>query len=126
LRLAFGSQTEDDDHDPIINSINIAQKAKQPRTGPGTSGTFRPGDRSSVTLWLDIGRDHGIRPGDIVGAIANEAKIPGRLIGSIELHDNFSYVNVPQRDARRVIEVLNHSTIRGHRIRANVASARKA
>ena len=36
--------------------------------------------------------------------------------------DGFSYVNVPQRDARKVIEVLNHATIRGRRIRANLAT----
>ncbi len=125
LRLAFGGQLEDQGEDPIINSINISNRARAPRTGPGTSGTYRTGDRGSVKLWLDIGRDKGIRPGDIVGAIANEAKIPGRLICSIELHDNFSYVNVPQRDARRVLDVLNQSTIRGHRIRANLAGARR-
>ncbi|MBM4413944.1 MAG: ATP-dependent helicase, partial [Chloroflexi bacterium] len=67
----------------------------------------------------------GIRAGDIVGAIANEANVPGRMIGSIELHDGFSYVNVPQRDARRVVDVLNHSTIRGHRIKANIVAPRK-
>ena len=94
-------------------------------------GSFRwvyePGrqDRESVRLWLDIGREKGIRAGDIVGAIANEANIPGRLIGSIELHDGFSYVSVPSRDARKVIDVLNRATIRGHKVRANIVVAKK-
>jgi hypothetical protein len=47
------------------------------------------------------------------------------LIRSIELHDGFSYVSVPSRDARKVIDVLNRATIRGHKVRANIVVAKK-
>ncbi len=129
LRIAFGEQLHGSDHDPIINSINAAARGYQtaPASAPRGNGDkpFRPQDRESVRLWLDIGREKGIRAGDIVGAIANEANIPGRLIGSIELHDGFSYVSVPSRDARKVIDVLNRATIRGHKVRANIVVAKK-
>lgn len=127
LRIAFGNLLSEPTHDPLARSIaNIpAQRSYEPRAG-GSQSASRPPMRDSVRLFIDIGRDQGVRPGDIVGAIANEAKIPGRLIGSIELHDAFSYVSVPQRDARRVIDVLNHATIRGRRIRANLATSRKS
>lgn len=131
LRIAFGEQMTTPQADPLANSINAAQRAstQPPRTnnphGPSGNPQFRGNDRGSVRLWIDIGRAKGIRAGDIVGAIANEANVPGRMIGSIELHDGFSYVNVPQRDARRVVDVLNHSTIRGHRIKANIVAPRK-
>jgi ATP-dependent RNA helicase DeaD len=125
LRIAFGEQLHGSDHDPIINSINLASRSYQPSTAPRVDKPYRPQERDSVRLWIDIGRDKGIRPGDIVGAIANEANIPGRAIGSIELHDGFSYVSVPSRDARRVIDVLNRATIRGHKIKANIVVPKK-
>lgn len=128
LRIAFGHLLKEPANDPLARSMTSAQapRSYEPRAfSGGSSGAPRAPMRDSVRLFIDIGRDQGVRPGDIVGAIANEAKIPGRLIGSIELHDAFSYVSVPQRDARRVIDVLNHATIRGRRIRANLASSRK-
>jgi ATP-dependent RNA helicase DeaD len=128
LRIAFGHLLNEPAIDPLARSLATAQTPRQhePRSFAAGSSAARAPMRDSVRLFIDIGRDQGVRPGDIVGAIANEAKIPGRLIGSIELHDAFSYVSVPQRDARRVIDVLNHATIRGRRIRANLASTRKS
>jgi ATP-dependent RNA helicase DeaD len=49
-----------------------------------------------VRLSLDKGRQHGIRPNDIVGAIAAHAEIPGRVIGKIHIQDHMSYVDVPE------------------------------
>ena len=123
LRIAFGNVLNEVTHDPLAKSMSVASQNFEPRNSVSNSGPARSSsmNRDNVRLIIDIGRDQGVRPGDIVGAIANEAKIPGRLIGGIELHDGFSYVNVPQRDARKVIEVLNHATIRGRRIRANLA-----
>ena len=124
LRIAFGNVLNEVTHDPLAKSMSVASQNFEPRNSVSNSGPARSSsmNRDNVRLIIDIGRDQGVRPGDIVGAIANEAKIPGRLIGGIELHDGFSYVNVPQRDARKVIEVLNHATIRGRRIRANLAT----
>ena len=127
LHIAFGHLLNEPAQDPLAKSMASAPASRsfEQRPYSGGAAPSRPPMRDSVRLFIDIGRDQGVRPGDIVGAIANEAKIPGRLIGSIELHDAFSYVSVPQRDARRVIDVLNHSTIRGKRIRANLATTRK-
>ena len=40
-------------------------------------------------IYIDIGRDDGVRPADFVGAIANEAGVPGRAIGAIDLYERF-------------------------------------
>ena len=48
-----------------------------------------------VRLFLSVGRAEGVRPGDIVGAIANEANIPGQAIGAIDIYDHVSSVEVP-------------------------------
>jgi len=57
-------------------------------------------------LFVDLGRKQGIRPSDIVGIIANEAGVPGRTIGAIDIYDSFTFVEVASDIANRVIEAL--------------------
>ncbi len=63
-------------------------------------------------FYLDAGRDAGLRPGDIVGAIANETGISGRTIGAIEILDGWSFVEVREQDAG-LLEKLHQTTLRG-------------
>ena len=65
-------------------------------------------------LMIKLGRNQRIRPGDIVGAITGETDLPGRMIGAIDVHDRFSFVDVPQTFAASVIEVMNRCQIKGH------------
>jgi ATP-dependent RNA helicase DeaD len=69
-----------------------------------------------VRLFIGTGRAGGLRPGDIVGAIANEAGVPGSAIGAIEIADDFSLVEVPADAADQVIEALRRTKIRGKRV----------
>jgi ATP-dependent RNA helicase DeaD len=90
----------------------------------GPRREFGP-ERGMTRLYLDIGRDDGVRPADIVGAIANEAGIPGRAIGAIELFERFSFVEVPETQANKVIRALKNTTIRGRRIAPTLAQPRR-
>ena len=72
-------------------------------------------------LFIRVGRQDSIRPTDIVGAIANEAHIPGDSIGDIDIYDTFSFVEVPEEVADRVRNALNATTIRGRAPRATLA-----
>jgi ATP-dependent RNA helicase DeaD len=72
-------------------------------------------------LFIRVGRQDGVRPTDIVGAIANEAHIPGDSIGDIDIYDGFSFVEVPEDTAERVRVALNATTIRGRMPRATLA-----
>ncbi len=76
----------------------------------------------NVRLFLTAGRKDGIRPTDLVGAIANEAGIPGHAIGSIDILDDCSFVEVPADAATRVIAALKSTRIRGVQVRAEPAS----
>lgn len=78
-------------------------------------------ERGMTRLYIDLGRDDNVRPGDLVGAIANEAGIPGRTIGAIEIYDRFSMVDVPSNQAERVLRALNKTAIRNHKISASLA-----
>jgi ATP-dependent RNA helicase DeaD len=72
-------------------------------------------------LFIRVGRQDSVRPTDIVGAIANEAHIPGDSIGDIDIYDTFSFVEVPEEVADRVRNALNVTTIRGRTPRATLA-----
>jgi ATP-dependent RNA helicase DeaD len=86
--------------------------------------SFGP-ERGMARLYIDIGRNDGVRPADIVGAIANEANIPGRAIGAIELFEHFSFVEVPENTFDRVMRALKRTTIRGRKIAPSVAKPRR-
>lgn len=76
----------------------------------------RPRDDASMTrLFLSVGRDAGVRPQDLVGAIAGESRLSGRDIGAIEIADRFSLVEVPEAAVDEVIDALRQTTIKGKR-----------
>lgn len=76
-------------------------------------------------LFLQVGRMDGVRPGDIVGAIANEAGVSGNAIGAIDIMDRSTFVEVPEGDAQRVIEALANTKIRGRRVNVDIARPRR-
>jgi ATP-dependent RNA helicase DeaD len=77
-------------------------------------------------LFLNAGRIHRIRPADIVGAIANEANLPGRAIGAIDIFDEFSFVEVPRDAADRVLRALGRTTLRGRPLNVEIARPQRA
>jgi ATP-dependent RNA helicase DeaD len=88
---------------------------REERGGRGRRGGGRS-DVDVTRLYIGLGRLAGIRPGDLVGAIANEAGIDARAIGSIDIADRFSIVEVPDDAAENVINALRQTTIRGKRV----------
>ncbi|MGI8586531.1 MAG: DEAD/DEAH box helicase [Chloroflexia bacterium] len=72
-------------------------------------------------IFLNVGRSHGVRPGDLVGAIANEAGISGRAIGAIDIYDRSAVVEVPTAAREAVIRALLRTTIKGHRVQPTLA-----
>lgn len=84
----------------------------QPVGRPGCGGR----EAGMARVYIGAGRDAGIRPGDLVGAIANEAKVNSSVIGAIEIEDRFSIVDVPEAMAKGIIEVLGRSRIKGRKV----------
>jgi ATP-dependent RNA helicase DeaD len=87
------------------------------RPGPVGSGGDRPGSGGPwVRLFIGVGRRAGIRPGDLVGAITNEAGVPGSAVGAIQINDAFSLVDVQEAAADDIGRALAGATIRGRRL----------
>ncbi|MES2732781.1 MAG: DEAD/DEAH box helicase [Bacteroidota bacterium] len=78
----------------------------------------RPG---MIRLFINIGREQNVRPGDIVGAIAGETGMAGNDIGMIDIYDKFSFVEIPKENVTNVIEVMDNNQIKGRRVSFEVA-----
>ena len=76
-----------------------------------------------VRLFINIGKKQNARPGDILGAIAGETGLPGKLIGSIDMYDKYTFVEVPRESAADVIGVMKDAKIKGKSI--NIEPANK-
>jgi ATP-dependent RNA helicase DeaD len=98
--------SEDDVHIPVIESF------ARPERGHG-----RPETHDMVRIYISGGTRMGMRPADLVGAIANEARVNPRTIGAIEILEAQSFVELPARDVDRTIEALRGATLRGRKLK---------
>jgi ATP-dependent RNA helicase DeaD len=87
----------------------------EPVRGEGTGKTVR--------LALAVGKNDGIRASDVVGSIANEANIPGREIGPIDIQDDVTYVGIPDHYVDTVIDKVGRKKFRGKSLNIRVTSA---
>lgn len=119
-RPAYGDRGRDD-------RPSYGSREERPRFGDRDRGgrdeqrAPREREANMTRLMVSIGRKDFVRPGDIVGAIAGEANIPGSSIGSIDIFDKFTYVDVPKDMANRVVDVMEGNTIKGRRVNVEVA-----
>ncbi|GAW87031.1 ATP-dependent RNA helicase DeaD [Bathymodiolus platifrons methanotrophic gill symbiont] len=72
---------------------------------------------------IEVGKDHGAKPGNIVGAIANEAGLNGKEIGQIDMHDDFSIVDLPKGMPDEVFQGLQATRVAGQKL--NIAPVKE-
>lgn len=78
-----------------------------------------------VRFFMNIGRVQQIRPQDIVRWIAEESGISGNIIGTINIYDKFTFVEVPEEYAARVLSCMHQNIIKGRRVSVEPAKARE-
>lgn len=76
----------------------------------------RPPEEGMQRYRIEVGHTHGAKPGNIVGAIANEANIQSKNIGAIEIYDNFSTVDLPKGMPRETQDILQGTRVAGQRL----------
>jgi ATP-dependent RNA helicase DeaD len=94
----------------------------EPKVAPMEEASERGG---IARLFMTIGRKDKITVSDIVKSIAAGARIPGSKIGKIDVHDAFTFVEVPADLADMVIHSLDDMLVRGRRVQVKQARARK-
>jgi len=125
-----GAQAEEQD---VVLDAGPWREPPSSRPAPPSQSRSRPGARrprnearadrgprapgfETARLFIAAGRLDALRPGDLVGAITNEAGLAGGAIGAIEIADHFSLVEVPADRAEEIIRVLRATTIRGKKV----------
>jgi len=68
-----------------------------------------------------MGRQDGLRPGDLVGAITNEAGLSGKQIGVIDVLDRSAFVEVPAAESARVVDALSNAKLRNRKVKVQLA-----
>jgi ATP-dependent RNA helicase DeaD len=118
---AAGGEVDEEEIPPVA-APRVARRTETRRgdapdsRGPEGRGPERRGRGGDVTrLFFGLGRRAGLRPQDLVGAIAGESGISAREIGAIQITDRFSLVEVPESAADRIIDAMRDATIRGRR-----------
>lgn len=121
---------EGDGAAPMEEEGEIPAMAEPPSKSKSSKGSKKSRERAKVArsrgqgaeagmtrLFVGAGRSQGMRPKDLVGAIANESSLKGRDIGAIEISERFSLVEVPTGSADDVIASLRNSSIRGQKVK---------
>jgi ATP-dependent RNA helicase DeaD len=124
LAQAAGGEAEEESEIPEV--LPERERAGRPRgavPGQDDGARVRMGAARArraagdvVRLFIGVGRDAGVRPKDLVGAITGEAGVTGREIGAINIAERFCIVEVSEDVAPRVIEALRNGKIKGKRV----------
>lgn len=144
LKMNMGEDNEDiiDSFEPArsldeLDSFGRAAKGRSSRSGNGRSSRRGATDRAALDyvmnggrekmarLFINIGKDQRVTPGDILGAVAGESGIPGRMVGSIDMYDGYTFVEVPSDCADDVLKAMAHARIKGKSVHMEMANSRK-
>lgn len=119
---------EDQDIPPVALPPSRPSRPRGERStdGPAGRGSRRGPSGPTARVFVGAGRGAGVRPQDLVGAIAGESSLRGRDIGSIQIHERFALVEVPASAVDEVIGALRGSTIKGRKVTVRRDAADRA
>jgi len=136
LRKMMGEENEDiiDTREPRnLDELEGFGGGNSSRGGRGRSNSGRGGnsgryDSSSredmARLFINIGKNQNVKPGDILGAIAGESGMPGKMVGSIDMYDKYTFVEVPRESADAVLTAMKDVKIKGKNIHMEKANGK--
>jgi ATP-dependent RNA helicase DeaD len=115
VKLAHEAAGGDVDEQEIPAPRETARERPESRDGKRPERRGAPAGAGVARLFIGLGRRAGLRPQDLVGAIAGETGLSARDIGAIQITDRFSLVEVPEPAAEMVIDAISQTTIRGRK-----------
>ena len=128
LRMIMGEDNEDiiEDSRPL-RSLDDLGDYRDRNSGRGRGGRSggrggRSGGDDMARLFINIGKNQNVKPGDILGAIAGESGMPGKMVGSIDMYDKYTFVEVPREQADMVLQAMKDVRIKGKNIHMEKAN----
>ncbi len=100
-----------DDYAPKKKKSKPMEKTTMPQTLPAT-----PPKKGMDRYRIEVGRTHGVRAGDIVGAISNEAGLDSKHIKSVDINQNFSFVDLPSDMPKDIFKLLQNTWVRSQQM----------
>lgn len=99
------------------------ERGERPERAPRERAAPRPvgDDAGMVTYRIDVGHSHRIKPGNIVGAIANEAELDARHIGRVDIRDDYSLVDLPEGMPPELLSHLKKVRVGGQQLKMRLA-----
>ncbi len=91
----------------------------------GSGGTYSTGNAGMARLFLNVGKLDRVQAKDIVGAIAGETGIKGQLIGTIDIFDKYTFVEVPKKYVNDVVQAMKKASIKGRKINIEPAKPKR-
>jgi ATP-dependent RNA helicase DeaD len=131
LKMMMGEENEDviDTREPrsldeLDNFFgNNGRSRGRSANGRGRSDSSRERD-DMARLFINIGKNQNVKPGDILGAIAGESGMPGKMVGSIDMYDKYTFVEVPRESADVVLKAMKDVKIKGKNIHMEKANGK--
>ena len=96
------------------------------RNSGGRDSRYDSGREDMARLFINIGKNQNVKPGDILGAIAGESGMPGKMVGSIDMYDKYTFVEVPRENADAVLNAMKDVKIKGKNIHMEKANGGKS
>ncbi len=113
---ASGAEVDEEEiPDAPPPSAGPPRESGRPRSA-AASGRRAPGGAGRTKIFVGSGKVSGIRPQDLVGAIAGESSLSGRDVGAIEIFDRFSLVEVPDGAVDEVVQALRGTLVKGRKV----------
>jgi ATP-dependent RNA helicase DeaD len=85
---------------------------------PKASRATPPGQ---TRLWVSVGEAQGVKPIDFVNTVAGITGLPGKVVGTVDVRERHSFVDVASEHANGIIAKLNRAEIKGHKVKVKVA-----
>lgn len=82
-----------------------------------SKGRSAPLEAGMERFRIEVGHDHGVKPGNIVGAIANEAELDSKYIGRVDILDTYSLVDLPEGMPKEVFRHLKKTWVSGQQLK---------
>jgi ATP-dependent RNA helicase DeaD len=124
-RMSSSSYSDRSSSDRSSSRRSSSRKTSSGRSSPGRSSSGRSSSGRTKRVFLNIGKNQNASPKDILGAICGETGIDSDMIGSIDMFENFTFVDIDKNAVEKVIDSMRGASIKGKKINIEIAKEGK-